>query len=117
MAKKISNKKVYDENSIEVKEFPDNVRTRPTMYIGDLGIKGNTHLVKEVVDNSTDEAMNGFGKIIIVEISNKRGYCRVIDEGRGIPHLGIEKAFTKMHSSAKFNHNEYSVSGGLNGVK
>jgi DNA gyrase subunit B len=116
MQTKTTNKTSYDENSIQELGPIESIRTRPTMYIGNIGTEGNNHLAKEVIDNSVDEALNGYGKLIKVEISNKEGYCMVTDEGRGIPPKAIEKAFTKIHSSGKFNNNDYQTSGGLNGV-
>jgi DNA gyrase subunit B len=109
-------KKVYDENSIQELEFPENVQKRPTMYIGSVGVLGNNHLAEEIIDNSVDEALNGYGDVISIEISNKKGYCLVRDKGRGIPPKAIEKAATKLHSSGKFDKGDYSVSAGLNGV-
>jgi len=107
---------VYNEDSIKVLEFPYNVQKRPTMYIGELGPAGCIHLLKEVIDNSVDEYLNGYGDKIIIEISNKEGYVKVSDHGRGIPEKAIEKAFCKLHSSGKFEKSEYSVSAGMNGV-
>ena len=106
----------YDENSINILEYPKNIQTRPTVYIGNIGIEGNTHLVREVIDNSVDEFINGYGNFIKIRISNKNNFCSVEDEGRGIPPKAIEKAFCNIHSSGKFNKNEYSASAGLNGI-
>jgi DNA gyrase subunit B len=106
----------YNEESIQVLDGLKHIKLRPTMYIGSLDKAGNTHLVREVVDNSIDEYLNGYGSKVTIEISNAKGYCKVTDEGRGIPPQAIEKAFTQLHSSGKFNKNEYSISSGLNGV-
>jgi len=114
---KTKRKSDYNEDSIQELEFPENVQRRPTMYIGNVGILGNNHLVEEVIDNSVDEALNGYGDLIKIEISNKKGYCKVTDKGRGIPPKAIEKAVTKLHSSGKFDKGDYSISAGLNGVK
>lgn len=111
--KKVNN---YNEDSIQELDGLEHIILRPTMYIGSLDKAGNTHLVREVIDNSIDEYLNGYGNKITIEISNEKGYCKVTDEGRGIPPKAIEKAFTKLHSSGKFNKNEYSISSGLNGV-
>jgi len=106
----------YNEDSIKVQEYPDNVRSNPTVYISSLGKEGNTHLLREVIDNSIDEFLNGFGKTITIEISNKKGVFRVIDEGRGVPPKSIERAFTTLHASGKFDKDSYSTSGGQHGL-
>lgn len=106
----------YDENSIQVYDYPENIQKKPSMYIGDINIEGCTHMIREVVDNSVDEALNGFGNEILIKISNKNGTVVVEDYGRGIPPKAIEKAFCTIHSSGKFNNNEYSASAGTNGV-
>lgn len=106
----------YNENSIKTMGYPECIQKRPSMYIGCIDIKGNTHLVREVIDNSVDEALNGYGKDIKISLSNKEGYCEVVDEGRGIPAKAIEKAFTTIHASGKFDNDEYATSAGTNGV-
>ena len=123
MAKKSS----YDGNSIEVLEFPDDVRTRPGMYIGGTTSEGMHHIFKEIFDNSVDEAVAGHCKSITVTKEND-GYISVIDSGRGIP-TGINKAkgvsalelvFTILHAGGKFKNDQessgYKVSSGLHGV-
>jgi len=106
----------YNEDSIKVQQYPDNVRSNPTVYISSLGKEGNSHLLREVIDNSIDEFLNGFGKEITIEVSNKKGVFRVIDEGRGVPPKSIEKAFTTLHASGKFDKDSYSTSGGQHGL-
>ena len=106
----------YNEDSIKVQQYPDNVRSNPTVYISSLGKEGNSHLLREVIDNSIDEFLNGFGKTITIEVSNKKGIFRVIDEGRGVPPKSIEKAFTTLHASGKFDKDSYSTSGGQHGL-
>jgi DNA gyrase subunit B len=106
----------YNENSIKVYEYPENIQNKPTMYIGNIGMEGCTHLIRELMDNSIDECLNGFGNKIIIKISNKKGSASVEDFGRGIPPTAIEKAFCTLHASGKFDNNEYSASAGTNGV-
>lgn len=110
------NNEIYDENSIEVLEFPVCIQKKPSVYIGCIDVAGNTHLIREVIDNAVDEAMNGYGKKILVYIKNSAGFCSVEDEGRGIPAKAIEKAFCTIHASGKFNKNEYATSAGTNGI-
>src|SRR3990167_4303839 len=113
----------YTAENIQVLEGLEPVRKRPGMYIGSTDEKGLHHLFKEIVDNSVDEALVGFGRQIFVTI-NKDGSLTVEDEGRGIPtdlnpkyHLsGVELAMTRLHSGGKFDAQAYAKSGGLHGV-
>ncbi|MGP1414036.1 MAG: DNA gyrase/topoisomerase IV subunit B [Bacillales bacterium] len=113
----------YNADSIELLSGLDGVRKRPAMYIGSTNSTGLHHLVWEIVANSVDESLNGYGDIITVTI-NKDGSITVSDEGRGIPYdinkkTGISAAeliFTTLHSGAKFNENSYKTSAGLHGV-
>lgn len=109
-------KNTYNENSIKEMAFPECIQKRPSMYIGSIDVPGNTHLIREVIDNSVDEALNGYGKVIKIHISSKKGYCTVEDEGRGIPAKAIQKAFCTIHASGKFDNEEYTTSAGTNGV-
>ena len=81
--------KQYSEDSIQALEGMEHVRMRPSMYIGDIGIRGLHHLVYEVVDNSIDEALGGYCDEISVVI-NEDNSITTKDNGRGIP-VGIHK--------------------------
>ncbi len=115
--------KGYNADDLKVLEGLEAVRVRPGMYIGSTGVKGLHHILWEIVDNSIDEAANGFADEITVVLESD-GSASVEDNGRGMPTdkntktgmSGVELIFTKLHAGGKFDSGNYAFSGGLHGV-
>jgi len=116
--------KEYNASSVDVLEFPRNIQMRPTMYIGSVDNFGKMVIYREVLDNSVDELLNGFGKEILTIVDSVKRTISVKDQGRGIPFDHHEKfkcsvmevLCSKMHAGGKFDKNSYKTSGGLNGI-
>ena len=123
MATKATAASTYSAKDIQVLEGLEAVRRRPGMYIGTTDLRGLHHLVREVLDNSIDEAMNGVCDRIDL-IIHKDDRITVKDNGRGIPvdrqaqtgKSALEVVHTMLHAGAKFGGGGYKVSGGLHGV-
>ena len=114
----------YTAKDITVLEGLEPVRKRPGMYIGGVGSSGLHHLVWEILDNSIDEAMNGYASNITVSLHDDGSSLTVSDDGRGIPidkhpktkKSALEVIFTTLHAGGKFDAGNYKTAGGLHGV-
>src|ERR1043165_8371048 len=114
----------YTAKDITVLEGLEPVRKRPGMYIGGVGAAGLHHLVWEILDNSVDEAMNGYASNIWVTLHADGSSITIADDGRGIPidrhptakKSALEVIFTMLHAGGKFEHGNYKTAGGLHGV-
>ena len=114
----------YTAKDITVLEGLEPVRKRPGMYIGGVGAPGLHHLVWEILDNSVDEAMNGYASNIWVTLHADGSSITIEDDGRGIPidkhpttkKSALEVIFTMLHAGGKFEHGSYKTAGGLHGV-
>lgn len=113
----------YSARNLSVLEGLEAVRKRPGMYIGSTDSRGLMHCLWEIIDNSVDEALVGFGQAIDITLYAD-GSVEVEDNGRGIPVdieprtglSGIEVVFTKLHAGGKFSSDSYAAAGGLHGV-
>lgn len=120
---KQKNDNSYDGSQIQVLEGLDPVRKRPGMYIGSTGYEGIHHLIKEIADNSVDEAIGGYATRITVTLQADGG-VKIDDDGRGIPvdkhpktgKSTLETVLTILHAGGKFGGGSYKVSSGLHGV-
>jgi DNA gyrase subunit B len=114
----------YTAKDITVLEGLEPVRKRPGMYIGGVGAAGLHHLVWEILDNSVDEAMNGYASNIRVTLHKDGASITIEDDGRGIPvdkhpktrQSALEVIFTVLHAGGKFEQGNYKTAGGLHGV-
>ena len=115
--------KKYDINSIESLTFKEGVRKRINMYLGSDDIEGTYQALKEIINNSTDEALAGYGKKIEITLDEEMNRVGIRDYGRGVP-FGIRddgenvlvSIFTQSHTGGKFSHDAYKNASGLNGV-
>jgi DNA gyrase subunit B len=113
----------YSAHHLQVLEGLEAVRKRPGMYIGSTDSRGLMHCLWEIIDNSVDEALGGFGSRIDI-VLHSDGSVEVRDRARGIPVdveprtglTGVEVVFTKLHAGGKFGGGSYAASGGLHGV-
>ena len=115
--------KAYDINSIQSLDFREGVRTRIQMYLGSDDNEGTYQALKEIINNSTDEALAGYGKKIQIILNEQTNTITVRDYGRGVPFGKREDGenvlvsiFTKSHTGGKFSHDAYKNASGLNGI-
>jgi DNA gyrase subunit B len=123
MASPATENRDYEARHLLVLEGLEAVRKRPAMYIGSTDTRGLMHCLWEIIDNSVDEALGGFGREILITLRSDGGIS-VHDRGRGIPVdkeprtglSGVEVVFTKLHAGGKFGAGSYNATGGLHGV-
>lgn len=115
--------KSYDINDIKSLDFRTGVRTRINMYLGSDDLDGTYQAFKEIINNSTDEAIAGYGNKIEISIDEEKNAIRVRDYGRGVP-FGIREdgenvlvsIYSKSHTGGKFEEGAYKNASGLNGI-
>ena len=113
----------YTIDDIKSLDFREGVRTRIQMYLGSDDNEGTYQALKEIINNSTDEAIAGFGNRIEIKVSEKENTISVRDYGRGVP-FGIREdgenvlvsIYSKSHTGGKFEEGVYKNSSGLNGI-
>ena len=113
----------YGINEIQSLSFKEGVRSRIQMYLGSDDLEGTYQAFKEIINNSTDEAIAGFGKKIEISVDEKQNAIRVRDYGRGVP-FGIREngenvlvsIYSKSHTGGKFEEGAYKNASGLNGI-
>lgn len=113
----------YNADSIKSLSFREGVRQRIQMYLGSDDIEGTYQALKEIINNSTDEALAGYGKKIEIRLQTDTNEISVRDYGRGVPFLVRENGenvlvniYTKAHTGGKFDHSSYRNASGLNGI-
>ena len=113
----------YTINDIKSLSFREGVRTRIQMYLGSDDNEGTYQALKEIINNSTDEAIAGFGKKIEIQVSEKENEISIRDYGRGVP-FGLREdgenvlvsIYSRSHTGGKFEEGAYKNSSGLNGI-
>ena len=110
----------YNNESIQTLKPLEAIRTKLGMYVGSADNKAVHHIIKELVSNSIDEFLGGYGKEIEITLDEETNTVTVLDWGRGVPLDKVEDVFTKVHTSGKFKGGDtpsaYGASGGLNGI-
>jgi DNA gyrase subunit B len=113
----------YDARSIVSLDYPENVRHRPSMYIGGVDQNGITHLIQEILDNAIDEVLSGHANTITMEVDMDADTVEITDNGRGIPYGptstgedALHLCMCKLHAGGKLHKGNYSFSAGVNGV-
>jgi topoisomerase-4 subunit B len=113
----------YGINEIQSLSFKEGVRTRIQMYLGSDDLEGTYQAFKEIINNSTDEAIAGYGDKIEISVDEELNAIRVRDYGRGVP-FGMRKdgenvlvsIYSKSHTGGKFEEGAYKNASGLNGI-